>query len=406
MQPVQLTLDDQEKLNALYDALRAEQDITFYVTEGREGDRMTYVGKVPMDTLVNGFPRVPQDLDMPSHIMIQRDLDHSRANGVATYVKDSPGIFVFPGLMAIVENFALSHVVENVYALTVPATSFRYLVDGQGRRGGIEILMETGFDGLDLSEQHFDVKFIKSMGATLDNQICVDINTSSKTFNQSQKAAMDSRKVISVFSRELAQRSPLAGNVNYTRASVTSSSKSPYLWTLNQLGAFIMTLTGTTQKTAQTLLEQPDDRAYVAGFVSKLFEVLCQNPTFGDALNKTLPATEVRKQTVIGTATFFKSLAIMAKVVKMNLEARGPGQADWSLLDGWKDIDLSTDNKEWLGRCKNYRGGYEDKAWNHKAVASYLLRQMEIPAPAELDVVEQEVQAYRQQWQEEIKEAS
>lgn len=405
MQPVQLTLDDQEKLNALYSALRADSDITFYVTAGREGDRTTYVGKVPMTTLVESFPRVPQDVDMPSHIMIQRDLDHARANGVANYVKDNPGIFIFPGLMAIVENFTLSQVVENVYALTIPADSFRYLVDGQGRRGGIEILMDTEFEKLDLEEQHFDVKFIKSMGATLDNQICVDINTSSKTFNQSQKAAMDSRKVLSVFSREVAQQQPLAGNVNYTRASVTASSDSPYLWTLNQLGAFIMKLTGTSAKTAQTLLEKPEDRAYIAGFVSKFFSVLCQNPTFGRALDKTLPAKVVRDTTVMGTATFFKSLAIVGKVVKMNLEARGPGQADWSLMDGWKNVDLSGDNKEWIGRCKNYRGGYEDKPWNHKAVASYLLGQMGIAAPAELDEVEQEVQAYRRQWQEEQKGA-
>ena len=76
MLPVQLTFEDNEKLNALYNALRVKKDLTFYVTEGREGERLTYVGKVPMDTLIEGFPRVPQDIDMPSHIMIQRDLDH------------------------------------------------------------------------------------------------------------------------------------------------------------------------------------------------------------------------------------------------------------------------------------------------------------------------------------------
>jgi len=404
MLPVQLTFEDNEKLNALYNALRVKKDLTFYVTEGREGERLTYVGKVPMDTLIEGFPRVPQDIDMPSHIMIQRDLDHSRANGVANYVKDNTAVFIFPGLMAIVEDFTLTPVVGNVYALTIPAESFRYLVDGQGRRGGIEILMQSKFDDIDLSEQHFDVKFIRSMGATKDNQICVDINTSSKAFNQSQKAAMDSRKVVSVFSRELSQQSPLMGNVSYTKASVTSSSESPYLWTLNQIGAFILKLTGTTKATAQDLLEKPEDRAYIAGFTSKFFSELCRNPTFGRAMNKDMSAPDVREKTVIGTATFFKSLAIVAKVVKMNLEAKGPGKADWGLLDKWSTIDLTHNNKEWVGRCKNFRGGYEDRPWNHKAVASYLLKEMNIPAPPELDDIEREVKMFREQWKQEAKE--
>lgn len=82
----------------------------------------------------------------------------------------------------------------------------------------------------------------------------------------------------------------------------------------------------------------------------------------------------------------------MAKVVAMNFINNNNGDsADWSLLDAWSDVDLSLDNSEWIGRCKSYSGRFEDRGYNHRALASYFLLQTQFEVPEELDVVEEEV---------------
>mgnify|MGYP007079440437 FL=1 len=44
-----------------------------------------------------------------------------------------------------------------------------------------------------------------------------------------------------------------------------------------------------------------------------------------------------------------------------------------------------------MGRCMNYRGGFEDKKFNHLAVAQYLLTAMGIPLPEDLEEIEEQV---------------
>ena len=117
---MQLSMEDQIELSSLYNALRVENDVVLYVSAGREGDRMTYVGKLSMADVVAHFPQVPQDMNISSHIMIQRDLDRSRAKGICDYIDGHKSDFIFPSLMAIVETFKTEHVIENIYKLTIP----------------------------------------------------------------------------------------------------------------------------------------------------------------------------------------------------------------------------------------------------------------------------------------------
>ena len=395
---MQLSMEDQIELSSLYNALRVESDVVLYVSAGREGDRMTYVGKLSMADVVEHFPQVPQDMNISSHIMIQRDLDRSRAKGISDYIDGHKSDFIFPSLMAIVETFKTEHVIENIYKLTIPGKSFRYLVDGQGRRGGAEMLIEDAPEGIDFAEQSFDIKLIESKGINADNQVCVDVNTTPKSFNQSQKAAMDTRKVISLFSKEVVMRQDKLLNViDFKRASVTSSSTSPALWTLNQIGHFIKRMTGVSDKSCQVLLADPAKRDYLRGFIVKWFDVISNNVAFADALSGFTPAPDVRKNTIIGSAVFLKSLALVAKVVKIQLESAGGGVADWSIMSKVSQLDFSHDNPEWIIRCKNLRGGYEDKSWNHQATAAYILSELGIPMPQELVKVNAQVKEFRDQ---------
>jgi hypothetical protein len=60
-------------------------------------------------------------------------------------------------------------------------------------------------------------------------------------------------------------------------------------------------------------------------------------------------------------------------------------------MDKLSDVVFSTINPEWSGRCLNYRGRFEDKTFNHRAMASYLCMVTGLEVPEELETVEEEV---------------
>jgi hypothetical protein len=210
--------------------------------------------------------------------------------------------------------------------------------------------------------------------------------------NKSQCAAMDNRLAVNRFAKRAVEAVPqLSSLIDYTKASVTTSSTSQKLWTLNQMVAFILLLTGTTAKSSEKELGAEEKQIYWTGFIAKYFLMLKSNKLFNSAIMAEKTAQEVRMESIVGTSVFLKSIALMGKILVMHFISKGDSKADWSIMDGWKSIDLSFDNDEWLGRCKNHRGGYEDKSFNHKAMASYFLTQMNIEMPAELETIEEEV---------------
>jgi hypothetical protein len=263
------------------------------------------------------------------------------------------------------------------------------LVDGQGRLSGISSALS---ENEALGNQTLDIKFVASEGLAKDSQLFSDINMTPIAPNKSQCAAMDNRKAVNRFAKGVIEAIPeLASLVDYTKASVTSSSTSPKLWTLNQFVAFVLMVTGTTVKSCEKELGTEEQQAYWTGFIRKYFSVLRQNKLFDEAMSMQKPASLVREESIVGTSVFLKSLALMGKVIVMNFVASGDTKADWSIMSDWASIDLGNNNKEWLGRCMNYRGGYEDKSFNHKAMASYFLSEMGVCMPAELESVEEEV---------------
>lgn len=83
----------------------------------------------------------------------------------------------------------------------------------------------------------------------------------------------------------------------------------------------------------------------------------------------------------------------------------GQGQMDWSFMDKIADVDLSVNNSEWIGRCLNGRGKFEDKSFNHGAVASYLCTVSGLHVPEELEAVEEEVLMMRAKIKRQLRES-
>ena len=203
--------------------------------------------------------------------MLQRELAKSRSRAIANYILSSED-FIFPEVIAIVEMLSVSEFKQmgNVVKINLDKTAFRYLVDGQGRLLAIKTLLEKHPE---LASKTIDVKFVESRGIESDAQIFSDINGSQLAPNSSQHIAMDSRKVLSRFTKEAVRLTPsLCNIVDFTKSSVTTSSKTDNVWTLNQISKFLLILTGTSAKKAEALFSDEAERNHWIGFLKLFFE--------------------------------------------------------------------------------------------------------------------------------------
>lgn len=372
------------ELQNLYSQLRVANNFTFLASAGKEGLRTTYIANLAFIDVIEIFKPVPHNPD--SKLLIQRETHKSRISGVSTYLRDKYACM--PSTGAIVENIHVEHVIENIYRITIPKEAFRYIFDGQARLGGISQLLSKD---ISFSNNTLSVKFVKTEGIEKDNQLFSDWNSASVKPNQSICKAMDSRALINRFAKKLINESSLISDlIDFNKASVTASSKSNKIWTLNQFTTFVQTIAGVTAKSAENIL---DDKAQkqTAGFIHKYLEVLSEHPQLKSIFNRTVSPTSTRQKTIVGTSVWLKSIALTGRFVCLHLLLTNDKKADWSFMKNIHDVNFSRENAEWEGRCINYRGGLEDKVYNHKAVASYLLTSMGLELPESIEDVEETV---------------
>lgn len=382
------------ELLGMYQELKSDSDLQLTCLEGKEGGRVTYSAKVPVEQLLRHFSLVPQLAHKGAAIRIQRELTKARENNIANYIKEND-LYLFPQLVAITEDFDVKPTaIENVVTLTIKADCFRYLTDGQGRYRGFEL----SIDSVDLSKDFVDVKIVKSLGIDEDMQVFCDLNSSISKPNKSIVSAMDNRSALNTIVKNSINRiewlSPL---VDFTKASVTNKGElvdGDCIYTLNQMIEFYKTLTGTTTKSADKLLIDQNKRTIWIEFVSTFFGYLRVNKQFNGLFGDIETLNRTKKETILCTAVCLKALGYVAKTLAIY---RLHGY-EWSaLVQNVDQLDFSIDNPEYLGRCLNLRCRFEDKAFNRKAVAALLLTQMGLDLPDELKKVEQELAAMRKQ---------
>jgi DGQHR domain-containing protein len=372
------------ELKELYSQLRVNQDFTFLAVAGKDGLRTTYSANIDFVDAIEMFKFVPHNPD--SKLLVQRETHKSRINGVSTYLVDD--FACLPPTGAIVEHLKSEHVIENIYRITIPKGAFRYLFDGQARLGGISVLLSKD---VSYNQNTLSVKFVKTEGIVKDNQLFSDWNAASVKPNSSICKAMDSRALINRFTKQVISRSPLINDlIDFNKASVTASSKSNKIWTLNQFTSFVQTVAGVTTKSAESILDEAA-QARTEGFIHKYLEVLSKHPQLKTIFTRESAPVWTRENTIVGTSVWLKSIALTGRFVCLHLLLSQKKKADWTFMDRIHDVDFSRSNSEWEGRCLNYRGGLEDKVYNHKAVASYLLNKMGLDVPESIEEVEETV---------------
>lgn len=374
---------------AIYDSLRHQENFTGFAIQGKENNRTSFTLQMTYAEFVEYFKAVPYDPN--ADLLLQRETQGSRISAIYQYAKMDYA--ALPSCGAIVENLAVEPLsFQNLVKLTIPATSFRYLFDGQGRLAGIKRLLEKeqGF-----KDNTVSIKVYLTEGVEKDNQLFSDWNGSQNKPNASICMSMDSRKIINTFAKRILKSPNMSvfnSRIDYTKASVTLSS-SPKLWSLNQFTTFVQLVLGVTAKSAETLLSDEEKQESWQGFIVKYINELQKLEAFGEGVRSDECVAQLKENSVIGTAVWLKAMAITGKIIALHLMQNTPSgqQADWSCLQTLNDVDFSKTNREWIGRCMDYRGRFQDKGFNHKAMAAYLLAHMGIELPEELEIIEDEV---------------
>ena len=373
----------------IYDQLRHAQPLTFLALIGKENCRSVYTFNLTYKEFVEFFNLVPYDEH--SDLLLQRETQKSRINELFAYTQIDYA--ALPACGAIVEDLNVQQTaIPNVVEVTIPPTAFRYLFDGQGRRAGIEKLLAAYPE---FGANSISIKAYKTEGVERDNQLFSDWNGASVKPNKSICQSMDSRLVINTFTKDILkdfQMQDINSRIDYTKASVTLS-QSPKLWSLNQFNTVVQTLLGVTTKSAETLLADEQKRLFWKGFIIRFFQQLSEIDVISAAISSNEGAIAAKEKTVIGTAVWLKGMAVTGRALALHLmETTEKGQqVDWSFMKQLNLVDYSRDNPEWVGRCMDFRGRFQDKSFNHKAMAAFTLNALALPLPEELEIIEDEV---------------
>jgi DGQHR domain-containing protein len=374
---------------AIYNELRHDKSLTLIALEGLENNRKVYTFNITYSELVEFFKPVP--FNENSDLLLQRETQKSRKNNIFEYAKVDYA--AFPACGAIFEAFTLEPTsIPNIVQLTLPAESFRYLFDGQGRLGGITKLLT---ENPEFSDNSIVIKAYETEGVIRDNQLFSDWNGATSKPNKSICQAMDSRTLINTFTKQILASESMSlinKRIDYTKASVTQS-QSPKLWSLNQFNTVVQIILGVTSKSAEKLLADEEKRVFWSGFITAYFNKLIELPFLKSVVSTDDGVKKAKEETVIGTAVWLKGIAYTGKVIALHLlenTERGE-KADWSFITHLDGLDYRKDNPEWIGRCLDFRGRFQDKAFNQKAIASYILKDSAIELPEEFELIEDEV---------------
>ena len=374
---------------SIYNELRHKNTFTLYALKSVDNNREVYTFNVSYSDFINMFKQVPYDAD--SDLLLQRETQKSRINAIYDYIKVDYA--ALPACGAILESFIVSETpVANVVKITIPPASFRYLFDGQGRRAAIEKLLTTNPE---FNNHNITIKGYETKGVNKDNQLFSDWNGSSVKPNKSICQSMDSRALINTFTKQILKSESMYifnKRIDYTKASVTMS-QNPKLWSLNQFNTVVQTILGVTPKSAEKLLADEDKQQFWTSFIVKYFNEMLNVPAIESAISTEEGVKAAKENTVIGTSVWLKGMAVTGRAIAMHLmQNTEPGtKVDWSFISALDSVDFSKNNLEWVGRCMDFRGRFQDKGFNHKAMAAYLLPLLGIPLSEELELVEDEV---------------
>jgi len=286
--------------------ITSTETVKLLCISGTEGIGTTHLGKVSYKQFCDITSIENAELDEKQRM--QRLVQTSRAKGVTDYLAERDDT-VFPEAVLVVGNEAvitpLSLPFDDVdnngtYMSVVEITPFtdRFLVDGQGRRIGIEDALKIKEF---LSSNHLDIKIVQVEteaiydSASFVRQIFADFHLNLKKPSKSQSIYFDSHCPLYVFATELMTIVDRIGTPLSKAVAIEGRLKQGQFMNMATLSDFVCAFIGDTPARVKKLLADTDKYDYYLLEVSRFIECLYTYLPYQDLL--TVDKTEW-KQTI------------------------------------------------------------------------------------------------------------
>ena len=331
---------------------RSEITYSFPAVKGIQAGNEFYTAQIPFKYLVKLF-RFDEDT-MPPEARAQRHLNERHARDIADYILENRHEYVLPAITASVssemafEGLQVSGAGARVGVLHIPMDAVMLINDGQHRRRGIELALESMPM---LGEETVCVTLFFDQGLKRSQQMFADINANAKKPSSSLSALYDQRDPFNGFVLDLLKEIPeFRSRVEFESGSV--GQKSFKLWNLVSFKKFISNLTDLTKRSIVDY-----DEAYLRdakeGVILFLEKARAHVPMWDLMLSGKISAQELREQYVVGHAVFLEALGLYgAEIVnKYLVYGKTEGVDRFEAMEKLENLVPDRTAQVWEGRC-------------------------------------------------------
>lgn len=265
--------------------ITANREVTLLCISGNEGIGFTHLGKMSFQQYCDLTSIENSELDEKQRL--QRVVQQSRAKGVTDYLIERDNT-IFPEAVLVVGSEAKITPIEGVIngadtngtqlsLVTIPSHSDRFLVDGQGRRLGIENALNINEH---LANLHIDIKIVQVGtemiydSANFVRQIFADFHLHLRKPTKSQSIYFDSECPLYVFSTELMFIVDKLGKPFSKSVAVEGRLKEGQFLNIATLADFVCAFLGDTPTQVKKLLSDSTKYDYYLLEVSRYIECL------------------------------------------------------------------------------------------------------------------------------------
>lgn len=338
---------------------------TFPATKGSQAGKDFFTATVQFKYLVRLFRF--DDEFVPAELRAQRNLNETRAKGIADYILANPDTYVLPAITASCDSsmmFQALNEEHDVGLLQIPIDATLLINDGQHRRKGIELALQ---DNPALANQSVSVTLFFDQGLHASQQMFADINGNANKPSGSLSALYDLRNPFSRWILNiLDQRPAIKARVDMEAAN--PAKKSSNLWSLVAFRTFINLLTGVNERNIKSLASLDRKTDEVLSFLDSLDAI----PLWKAMITGEMSAEYVRDQYIISHAVFLHALGVLGSYV-----------ADPKALAGLAQVDPVKSSTQWQNRCVIH-GKMRKNTDGVQSTAARLIKLCGIEMPEEL----------------------
>lgn len=330
----------------------SEKSLSCYVIKGEEGIGPVCSGNVTYDEFVRFF--AVADTSVSEIDKVQRDTAPSRVTGVEQYLLGREDT-TFPEVFVITTHFDFSPIsapllngVSEPGVLTLPTSAERMLVDGQGRRLGVEKALAMAGS---LGSRTIGVKFFATgTDSLLDakktiRQIFADYHRKVIKPNASINLFFDGSERAATFVFDAYEHLRKQGFPMEQLVSLEGNTKCVY--TLAQFKDFLSAFTGLSAKQVNQSLADAEHANLYLSLVSDFFEVLMTVPVFAELDTQDIKV--IRKSHLLCCAIGLSALGHLARnVIDGALVKQQP--VNFSVLAPLATMDFAKTAKRWVGK--------------------------------------------------------